>query len=279
MALTAAIGLGLVLAPGAPNPSAGLASHDLIAEGAVAALAALDALSADVEDALDGARIASASVVSGDDRPTTHIDDAAGLAVAAEEVVPPVRSGVNDLAAVASAADPGVAPPPQPVAAGELASIGAQLRASVEAADRFFVIRRQATGLPGVLDRALAALDDGSLDEARTLVADARADHGAVVAWDSDQPTLPVWIETTDAMISGVEDIVEALEAGDAAAAERAGEDVFALADEAAQADRALRIALGEGGAGLLGPPLERLAATLRGIEATRSAIMELVRS
>ncbi len=280
-ATTAAVafGLGLVLGPGAPNPALALASDDLIAERAAAALDALDAFSADVEEALDGARVASAAVVSGDEAPTERIDDAAGLAIAAEQAVVPVRRAINGLAAVVSASDPDTAPPPQPVSAGELTSIGAQLRASTDAAGRFVAIRRQATGLPGVLDRALAALDEGSLDEARGLVAGARADHAAVVAWETDLPTLPVWIETTDAMISGVEDIVEALEAGDAAAAERAGKDVAALGDEAAQADRALRIALGEGGSALLGPPLERLAATLRSLEASRGAILELVSS
>ncbi len=272
-----AVGLVFVLGPGAPSPALAVASDDLIADRGAASLAALDVLAAEIEGALDGARVASAGVVSGDEAPTERIHAAAGLAVAAEDAVLPARVAISGLAAVASAADPDAAPPPQPVAAGELASIGAQLRASSDAADRFVAIRRQATGLPVVLDRALVALADGSLDEARELVGSARAAHAAVAAWETDLPTLPVWIETTDAMISGVEDIVVALEAGDAAAAERAGARVAALGDGAAQADRALRIALGEGGSALLAAPLERLATALRGIETSRDEILQLV--
>ena len=83
--------------------------------------------------------------------------------------------------------------------------------------------------------------------------------------------TLPVWIATTDAMITAMEQIVSATRAGDAAAASAAAEAFAALTDDAATADRALRIAIGEGGSSLTAAPLERLAAALGGIEGVRA--------
>ena len=92
------------------------------------------------------------------------------------------------------------------------------------------------------------------------------------MAWETDLPTLPVWIGTTDAMIDAVERILDATRAGDAAAARDAADEFAALADEAATADRALRIALSEGGAALIAAPLERLAAALRSIEGAHAS-------
>ena len=104
------------------------------------------------------------------------------------------------------------------------------------------------------------ALDRGDVEEATELTSAARTDHDALVAWETDIPTLPVWIETTDAMIGAVEGILAATRAGDAAAASEAAAAFAALADDAATADRALRITLSEGGASLTAAPLGRLA-------------------
>jgi hypothetical protein len=102
-------------------------------------------------------------------------------------------------------------------------------------------------------------------------VTQARADHALVAAWDVAPATLPVWVETTDAMISAVEQIISASRTGDVASANAAAEAFAALAADAAAADRALRIALGEGGSALTAAPLERLAAALGGIEGVRA--------
>ena len=162
-------------------------------------------------------------------------------------------------------------PIPEPVAAGELASIAAQLAAAGPAADD---VRRPTGAGDRPSERAGGARSArstrGDVEEAAALTSAARADHGAIVAWETDLPTLPVWIETTDAMIGAVEQILDATQAGDAAAAGEAAAAFAALADDAATADRALRIALSEGGASLTAAPLERLAATLRVIETSR---------
>jgi len=134
-----------------------------------------------------------------------------------------------------------------------------------------------ATGEAESADRALAALDVGAIEEAAELAARARADHEVMVAWETDLPTLPVWLETTDAMIRAVEQIVSAVRSGDADAASQAAEAFGALGDDAATADRALRIALSEGGSAMTAAPLERLAAALGSIEDARAAAEAIV--
>ena len=96
---------------------------------------------------------------------------------------------------------------PHPLSAGELTSIAAQLAAAGPAADEFADLAARATRVPGVLEEAFVALVDGDVERVADLTAGARADHDAVVAWETDHPTLPVWIETTDAMIGAVERI------------------------------------------------------------------------
>ncbi|MCV0404359.1 MAG: hypothetical protein K5924_11755 [Chloroflexi bacterium] len=271
-----AVGLVSALAGGAPDPAAELASRDIIGQRAAEALEAVDRLAAAVDPALEAGRVAAAGLLTGEGSPSAPIEEAARLAAAAEERVLDARRAVARLTSALDAARPD-AVVPQPVAAGELASIGAQLDAAIDAAETFVGLRRRATGLPGRLDDALARLDSGAVAGAREQVAAARDDHSAVVAWETDLATLPVWIETTDAMISAVEQIVEAVEADDAAAAKESAAAFAALGADGARADRALRIALGEGGSAVLAAPLERLAAVMGGIEATRAALRDLV--
>jgi hypothetical protein len=159
-----------------------------------------------------------------------------------------------------------------PVDPGEIESIAAQLAASAAAADRFADQRRRAERVTEALVEALAALEDGDLATGGARIAEARAAHDAIAGWDVDLVTLPVWLGTTDAMIGAMETIERATRAGDEVAA-RAGADAFAaLADDAAPADRALRIAIGEGGSAVTAAPMGRLADVLRTIDAARAA-------
>ena len=268
----AVLGLALLLGPVAADPSVAIAAEHLVRERATAAVTALDALRAAVQPGLEAARHAAADVVSGDERPGIPISEAAALIAGAEESVVPARRAVTELDSARVAWHPDATDTPQPVPAGELTSIAAQLAAAGPAADEFAELAARATRVPGVLEEAFVALVDGDVERAADLTAGARADHDAVVAWETDHPTLPVWIETTDAMIGAVERILDATRAGDAAAARDAADEFAALSDEAATADRALRIALSEGGAALIAAPLERLAAALRSIEGARAA-------
>jgi hypothetical protein len=100
--------------------------------------------------------------------------------------------------------------------------------------------------------------------------------HDAIAGWEVEVVTLPVWLETTDAMIGAVERIVAAVDEGDEAAASAAAADFAELADDGGTADRALRIAIGEGGSAVTAAPLERLAAVLGAIDDLRATISAL---
>ena len=276
-AAAAVLGLVLILGPRTADPSVALAAERLVGERALAAAAALDALRAAVQPGLDAARGAAAAVLSGDEPPSPRIEAAAALIAEAERSVAPARDAVAALAAAQIAWRPDAAPLLEPLGTGELASIAAQLEAAGPATDTFADLRERSTGLSGVLERALLAFERGALEEAADLTSSARADHDALVAWETDLPTLPVWIETTDAMIGAVEAILAATLAGDAAAASEAAEAFGALAGEAATADRALRIALSEGGSSLTAAPLERLATAVRMIEASHASVAPLL--
>ncbi len=275
-AAIAVLGLAIILGPVAADPSIDIVAEHLVRERAAAAVSALDALRAAIQPGLEGARRAAADVVGGGEPPGTPISEAAALISGAEDSVAPARRAVAQLDAARNAWHPDATVTPQPVAVGELASIAAQLAAAGPAAEEFADLSARATGLPGVLEEALVALARGDVERAAELTARARADHDAVVAWETDLPTLPVWIGTTDAMIDAVERIVDATQAGDAVAARDAADEFAALADEAATADRALRIALSEGGAAVLAAPLERLAAALRSIEGAHASAADI---
>jgi len=274
----AVLGLAALLGPRAVDPSLALAAERMIRESASAAVIALDELRATLETGTDAARAGAAAVLGGDGPPSPRIDEAAALIAGSENAVAPARRAVALLASARAAWRPDAPRPPEPIAAGELTSIAAQLRASGRAADVFAGLRERAVNLPGLLERALRALDDGLLADAAELTSRARVDHEGIVAWETDLPTLPVWIDTTDAMISSVEQILDATRAGDIAAASEAADAFVALGDDAATADRALRIALSEGGSALTAAPLGRLAAALRAIDASRAAAAAILR-
>ncbi len=232
---------------------------------------ALDALRAAIQPGLDEARAAAAAVLSADDPAGPALLQAGDTLADAENAATDARMAVATLNGARDALQPGTASLPDPIAAGELSSIGAQLAAAAQAADTFLDLRRRADALPRLLDDALAALERGDPDAAAVSVAAARADLDLVSAWEAAPTSLPVWVETTDAMISAMESIVSATREGDSAAAMAAADAFSALAEDAAAADRSLRIALGEGGSALTAAPLERLAAALGGIEDTRA--------
>jgi hypothetical protein len=265
------VGLVLLIGPRDADPAAGIAAERLVRERALVATDALDTLRAALQPGLDRARRAAAAVLSADEPPGALLVAAGETIAAADEAAVTARRAVASLNAARSASGPDLAPLAEPIAVGELPSIGAQLAAAAPAADAFFELRRRAVGLPATLEAALAALDRGDLEAADELVTQAREDHALVVASDAEPVTLPVWIATTDAMITAMEQIVSATRGGDAAAASAAAEAFRALADDAAAADRALRIAIGEGGSSLTAAPLERLAAALGGIEGMRA--------
>ena len=282
-ALRSAAAVAIVLVPllgtPGPDPSAGLEARRLVVARAERAHAALAELQSALEPGLDAGRSGAAAVVEGADPPGPRLEEAASRLADAAPAAADVRSTISALEAARRAREPNAAPLEAPVDPGEVGSIAAQLEATAAAADTFAAMRLRAEGITDSVDAALAALEAGDLEAAAKRVASARTHHVALASWDVDFATLPLWLETTDEMIGAVEGIIRGTRQDDRAAAARAAEEFAALADEAATADRALRIALGEGGAAVTAAPLGRLADLLRRVEQARLAVAAILQA
>jgi hypothetical protein len=263
------VGLG----SGGPSPEIALAADRLVAERAQAADEAVASIREAIVEAVEVAREGAAAIVAGDRAPGDAMGSAVELLHDAGELADAAVTAVSDLDASRRARDPDV----EPVSAGpdsaELASIAAQLDATVEAADRFAEMRRRASHVPVALDAALESLRGGDLEAAQGHAAAAAADHEAVAAWEVDFVALPIWEAATGDTIGAVQRLLAAVRAGDTAAAERAAADFAALADEATQADRALQITISEGGASVASAPLSRLADVRRRLDDQQAAV------
>jgi hypothetical protein len=280
--LVPAVVLPLILVPllgaGGPDPCVERAARALVVERAAAADAALAAFEQAVAPGLDAARRGAAGVVSGEGSPGDELRSAASQIAATEEAALTARRAVRALEGARAALGAGEPIPLQP-ANGEVESVAAQLESAAPAADAFAAMRRRAENLTTRLEEVLEALDDERVDDARTALAVVRADHDALGAWEVDLVTLPVWLETTDEMIAAVERILVATEAGDRQGALDAAEDFASTAEDAGPADRALRIAIGEGGSAVTAAPLARLADLLRDVATARLAVASIVQT
>jgi hypothetical protein len=216
--------------------------------------------------------------VSGEEPPGVQLEAAATQVAAAESAAQDARRAVRGLEGARRMLGIGDAVELDR-ATGEVESVAAQLASAAPAADAFAAMRARAEGLVPGLEAVLAALDDEALDEAHERVAAVRADHEALSDWQVDLATFPVWLDTTGAMIGAVEAILAATEAGDRAAALEAADDFAALAEDAGPADRALRIAIGEGGSAVTAAPLARLADLLRSVGSARLQVASIVQT
>jgi hypothetical protein len=280
LGLLAVATAGAAVGSGGPDPSVELSATRLVVERGTTADAALAAVEAALERSLAAARRGTARVVTGHEPPRRQFQLAA--AALREEGEPAAGRAIDalaELAAARRAQAPAAAGPHVPVSRGELASIAAQLDATGDAGDDFATMRRRAADATDRLDRALAALDGGDPGTAAEEVAASRAALRAVEAWPAGLPTLPLWIETADAMIGAVEALVDAVTAGDAARAEEAAEAFAAASDEAVVAGRALRIAISEGGSAIAAPVLGRLARALEAVQAARAELAAIVQT
>ncbi len=275
--------LALTLCAGAiagdVGPGAAVAAERLVVDRANGAHDALVELERALEPALEAARRGAARVVAGDGSPDEQLHMAADAASAADGMAADAAVALRRLAAALRARDASAGVVEPPVRTGELPSIAGQLRATAETGAGFAAMRRRADGVTAALERALEALDAGGLDAAQEATAEARRDHDAIREWDVVLTTLPVWIETTDAMIAAMETILAATRAGDAAAARQAADDFAALSDEAAVADRALRIAVSEGGAAVSAAALGRLAEAIAAVRQARAEVAAILQT
>jgi hypothetical protein len=268
-----------VVGAGDGGPGPRLSADRLVRERAEAALDVLDALDRALQPAVASARRGSARIVAGDASPGEQLEHASTAVASAEPLTREAAATLESLNGARIARDPGAVPIRAPITPGEPASIGAQLETTAAAAEGFAAMRRRADGVTRSLEAALVALERSDLDAVETSVAAARRDHDALVAWDVGLDTLPVWIATTDAMIDAMETIVDATRAGDTSAARAAAEAIGALGGDAAVADRALRIAVSEGGAAVAAPALARLAGAVAAVSDAREAVANVLQA
>ena len=261
------------LGGGEPRPEIEISARRLVAERAARADETLVRLFTALEPAVDAARAGAARVVAGDEAPGVVLAGAANLIASAEDEAADARRAVAAMEEARRAWNPDGDPVAPATERGELGSIAAQLEGSGAAADEFTSMRLRAAAIPGTLADALGALETRDVDQARVLVDAARESHDIVAAWEVGLVTLPIWVETTDEMIGAVERILDATERGDDVAASEAAAEFAALSVDGATADRALRIAMGEGGSAVTSTPLGRLAAVLSSIGELRATL------
>lgn len=277
--LVGIVALVPLLGSGGPDPSSAIAGRALVAERAAQADAALLALERAIEPALDLARSGAARVVNGESPPGEPLASAGAMLVEVDPMLAEAASRVWALEGARRAVGAEGAAIAPPAGAGELASIGAQLEGTAAAADRFASMRLRAERVLSGLAAVVSALGDGDAAGAEASLSEARDDHAAIAAWEVDLATLPVWIEASGAVLDAAASLVEATLDGDAEAAEKAADDFATQRDGAASADRALRIAMGEGGTAVTAAPLGRLADLLRRTAEARVGVAEILQS
>lgn len=270
---TVAVALGAGLGAGGTGPEAGITARHLIDERAATADAALVVLRQELTSAVEAARGGSARVVAGNEAPGPLLHEAAALVTDAGPLADEARAALAALERARFALRPDADPLPPAPDRAELGSLATQFASAGDAGDGFMELRQQAASVALATERALAALEAADTDRAAIEIEAARSAHDVVAESDLGLPTLPVWLETTGEMIGAMERIVEATRRGDPEAAEAAAAEFASLSEEGVIADRALRIAIGEGGSGVTGTPTARLASVLSQIDELRLVI------
>ena len=262
-----AAALVVVLGGGEPRPEVARGAKAAIARAADRALEAIGRLEAQLAPAIDAARTGSARVVAGDEDPADPLSAAAGRVLDAAPALVEVRLALADLERARTAHHPAAAQLPPAPDPGELPSIATQLDDAAEAGSQFAQTRRRAEAVSSGLVDALDAAVAGELDEANEELLIGLEAVDALRAWEDDAPVLSVWIDTVDAMIGAVQRLIDAVRTNDAKQADSARAEFDAAAKGALEADRALRIGVGEAGSALAGLPLGRLAGVLAALD------------
>ena len=267
------VALVLVLGGGAPRPEVVMASNAAVASAADRTLDAIDRLEAELAPAVDAARAGSARVVAGEEDPAERLAAAADMLLAAAPTAVDVREALGDLERARAALDPSARPLPRAPDGGDLASMAGQLGDAGEAGARFAETRRRAEAVSDALVDALDTAAAGKPDEAHQQLLLGLVAVDELRAWEDDAPALSVWIDTVDAMIRAMQRLVDAVRAGDANEAEAAQAAFADAAEGGTEADRALRIGLGEAGSAVTAVPVGRLAEALAALGELELAI------
>ena len=183
---------------------------------------------------MDAARTGAAQVVAGEADPTSSLIAAADGLVAAAPYATVLENAVARLERARAALRPGAARLPPAPDAGQLESIASQLASTAEAGARFAEIRRGAESVSGSVIDALDAAAAGRLDEADEHLETSLAAVDAVRELEEDALVLSVWIDTADAMIRAVQELVDAVRTGDRDRADAARADFDAAAEHGA---------------------------------------------
>jgi hypothetical protein len=240
--------------------------------------AALAALAAGLQAAIEAGRHGSALVIDGDSAPASDLEHAADAA--SRVPVLALASERSDSAldgTVLSVGLDGAAALPAGTRSGELLGIDRQLRDAAAASGPFVQRRHAATETLDALAAALAALQASDARKALRALHRAGMARATVAAWPSPPVVLPFWLRTTGGMLTAARHIARATLTEDADAAARAGRAYQRAAKDARQADTALALAISETGAGLASTPLQRLADALDAVTARRAALASVL--
>jgi hypothetical protein len=260
LAAAAAAALIVTLGGGAPRPEIARDAKAAIVSAADDTLEAIDRLEAQLAPALDAARTGGARVVAGEEDPAERLAAAADGLVAAAPSATELVAALTKLERARAALRPEAERLPPAPDAGQLESIASQLTTTAEAGAGFAEIRRGAESVSESVVDALDAVAAGRLDEAEEHLAASLGAVDAVRELEEGATVLSVWIDTADAMIRAVQELVEAVRTTDPGRADAARAAFDAAAEQAPQADRSLRIGLGETGNAISAVPLRRLA-------------------
>ena len=273
--------LGAVLAArpalaAAADPPIAAARHATLRDVASAADRALDDLIAQLKVAIDGGRRGSALIQDGDQDPGPAFDEAASATRSAATLADRAADATERLDAVLRSVESAGGPlPPGP--SSSLAAIAEQLTTSGAAGGSFVERRLAATATLTALAEALGALDDDDPGAALAALDRADASLATVAEWPAPPTVLPLWLETTGAMLEAARGIAGATIAQDPKAAEAAANAYRRAAEEARRADTALAIAIAEAGSSLAGTPMRLLAEALAAAIAQHEAVQPLL--
>ena len=273
-----ALGAVLAIRPAgaAGDPTVATEQAAVLRAEAADATRRLDALIAQLQNALDAGRRGSALVVEGDVSPRADLEDAARLLAAASDEAAQAGAAADRVGGMLAAVAPERGPLPAGPSSALLPGIAAQFTSAADAAEPFVARRHASADTLEALAAALSALDDDDPRGALTALERAESSLEAVRDWEDPPTVLPFWLDTTGELVTAARRIAEASLAGDARAVRRAANRYARAADEARQADTALAIAIAESGSSLAATPLQLLADALEAATAQRQALAEI---
>jgi len=278
ISLVLALGLLFCLRAADPlvaDPALGAVLTAQAARSADTADEALATVDAALLSASDHARSGSAATISGTTDPATDFLAAADSVAGSAPARTVAEGALERLTAIGARLGTDDTPA-LTWSAADLAALVAQLRSTAGEASAFVLMRQSAEAAMDALGDAAAAINASDLDAADAALARAALELTIVTAWEGRLDTLSVWLDTVNELAAASQAIVDAARAGDPVALAEARSRYATAAEAAALADRALAIALSEGGGAVVAPALASLADARRAVAAARFGLASL---